>query len=221
MTRIPINRFPFTASTYPGRRPRFSFLFTREGIFRLKVRTLDAFLSERNLPRMADRYAVVGYGSNACPGQLIDKNFTNMPVIFGRLVGAEAVFARRTTSKGYVPATLAHKDGERSSWVTLLTKEQLRTMDDSEGRQYGTYVLAELTGVRFRVGRRHFTPLYAYVNIKGGVMALDGKPVSLRSIGQKKAKTMRNKTIEMNPTACLDFKIIPDPEAPPQYSQLR
>jgi hypothetical protein len=96
--KLPLARFPFTAATYPGRRPRFSFLFTREGIYRLKLRNLDAFLTERNLPPVAERYAVVADGSNACPGQLISKKLRDVPVIFGHLVGAEAVYARRTPS---------------------------------------------------------------------------------------------------------------------------
>ena len=48
-TKLPLSCFPFTASTYPGRRPRFSFLFTQQGIYRLKLRNLDTFLTERNL----------------------------------------------------------------------------------------------------------------------------------------------------------------------------
>jgi hypothetical protein len=118
-----------------------------------------------------------------------------------------------------MPATLARKGGERSNWVTLLTRDQLRTMDTSEGRQGGWYDLAELSDVRFRVGRKYFIPLYAYVNIASGVMALDGTPVSLRSMKQKKAKLMRDKSIEMNPADCLDFNIIPAPDPPDRYSQ--
>jgi hypothetical protein len=219
-TKLSLARFPFTASTYPGRRPRFSFLFTQEGIYRLKLRNLDAFLTERNLPPVAERYAVVAYGSNACPGQLISKKLRDVPVIFGHLVGAEAVYARRTTSNGYMPATLARKSGERSNWVTLLTRDQLRTMDTSEGRHGGWYDLAELSNVRFRVGRKHFTPLYAYVNIASGVMALGGTPVSLRSMKQKKANLMRDKSIAMSPADCLDFNTISAPDPPPRYSQL-
>ena len=150
----------------------------------------------------------------------MEKELTDVPVIFGHLGGAEAVYARRTTSKGYVPATLARKGGERSNWVTLLTRDQLRSMDTSEGRCGGWYDLAELSDVRFRVGRKHFTPLYAYVNIANGVMALDGRPVSLRSMKQKKAKLMREKSLEMNPADCLDFNTIPAPNPPARYSQL-
>jgi hypothetical protein len=93
-------------------------------------------------------------------------------------------------------------------------------MDTSEGRHGGWYDLAELSNVRFRVGRKHFTPLYAYVNIASGVMALGGTPVSLRSMKQKKANLMRDKSIAMSPADCLDFNTISAPDPPPRYSQL-
>ncbi len=218
--KIPINSFPFTPSTYPGRRPRFSFLFTRRGIYRLKLRNLDKFLRRRKLPPTTERYAVLAYGSNACPCQLFEKNLDNVPVIFGRLTGAEAVYASRTTQRGYVPATLARKDGERPSWITLLTREQLRIMDRTEGRRSNTYALAELSNVQFRVGRRHFAPLYAYVNITGGVMTLNGRAVSLRSMRQKRAKSSLEESVEQDPAECLDFQTIEYPNPPARHSQL-
>src|SRR5215467_7339852 len=143
---LPVSRYPFTSSTYPGRRPRFSFLLTRAGIYRLKVHELDRMLGYFHLAPSAERYAVLAYGSNACPGQLLDKGLSDVPVIFGRLGGAQAVYARRTTKKGYVPATLAKKCQSRYSWVTLLTREQLRIMDRSEGRP-NVYALASVPDV--------------------------------------------------------------------------
>src|SRR5258706_5658743 len=166
--KIPINRYQFTPATYPGRRPRFSFFFTSKGIYRLKFRALRRLLKKHGLPSLDERYAILAYGSNACPDQLLNKNLTNVPVLYGRLKGAEAVYAGRKTQKGYVPATLARKTGTRSSWITLLTTEQLATMDISEGRRNHTYVLAELSNVQFFVGRCQLVPLYTYVNIRGG-----------------------------------------------------
>jgi len=79
----------------------------------VKLNTLEKFLQTRGLPSLADRYAVVAYGSNACPQQLLNKRLTDVPVIYGRLVGAEAVYAARRTQKGkgHVPATLAREPG--------------------------------------------------------------------------------------------------------------
>jgi hypothetical protein len=127
-----------------------------------------------------ERYAILAYGSNSCPDQLLNKNLTGVPVLYGRLKGAEAVYAGRKTQKGYVPATLARKKGIRSSWVTLLTREQLAAMDTSEGLRHNTYILAELSNVQFFVGRSQFVPLYTYVNTRCGVMTQNGKALSLR-----------------------------------------
>src|SRR5260370_34368559 len=149
--RIPVNRYPFTVATYPGCRPRFSYMFTKKVIYRLNLRTLEKFLERRGLPPLGNRYAILAYGSNACPQQLLNKNLTDVPVLYGRLTGAEAVYAGKKTERGYVPATLARKKGSRASWVTLLTREQLQAMDASEGRQHNTYALAELSKVRSSV----------------------------------------------------------------------
>lgn len=223
---VPISEYPFTPETYPGRRPRFSFFFTPQGIYRVSLRTLDRFLSNRGFPRVEERFAVLAYGSNASPGQLLRKyenyGLKNVPVLFGRLVGAEAVYARRTAGNGsYVPATLARKKGSRSSWITLLTAEQFGAMDASEGRPRA-YELAELTRAKFFVSKRQFTPLYTYVSVRNGVMTRAGKPVSLRSARQKRANSLLDsgQTVEKAASACLDYIIIPDLAPPPQRSQI-
>ena len=220
LQRTAIGEYPFTPSTYPGRRPRFSFLFTRRGIHRLKLRNLDRLLARRGLASVNERYAILAYGSNACPGQLLSKKLDDVPVLYGRLIGAQAVYARRETQRGYVPATLARAHGGRSSWVTLLTAEQLERMDESEGRPGNYYVLAELPKVRFSVGSVHFTPLYTYVEMSGGVMTIDGQPMKLRSNGQKRAKLLLQNAIAEPAANWLDYEIIPHPNSPTKYSQI-
>lgn len=220
LQRTAIGEYPFTPLTYPGRRPRFSFLFTPGGIYRFKPRALESVLASRGLTPSSERYAILAYGSNACPGQLLDKHLSDVPVIFGRLDGAQAVFACRTASRGYVPATVARVEGRHSSWITLLTKEQLKIMDESEGRQGNYYVLAGLPKVRFSVGSIRFTPLYTYVEMRGGVMTIDGQPVKLRSNGQKRAKSLLPNATAGPATDWLDLEIIPHPNSPAQYSQI-
>lgn len=215
---IPINRFPFASSAYPGHRPKFSFLFTSGGIYRLNVRILDRLLATRNLPALNRRYAVLAYGSNACPGQLLDKGLTDVPVLYGRLTGAQAVYAKRITTRGYVPATLVRKRGSRMSWVTLLTAEQLARMDGSEGRP-AVNALAEIPKVRFVVGNSRLEPLYAYVNIADGVMIVGGRPVSLCSTGQKRAKSIFQSAAAADAAKWIDLEIIPDRNPPPTYSR--
>jgi hypothetical protein len=180
---------------------------------------LDLLLESHNLPPSNKRYAVLAYGSNACPGQLQGKKLNDVPVLYGRLIGAEAVYAKRQTTRGYVPATLARKRGDRSSWVTLLTAEQLKTMDGSEGRP-GTYELAEIPATRFVLGHSEITPLYTYVDIRGEVMTINGNPVSLRSFRQKRAKSMLATASKEKAAKWLDFKSIPSPNPPSKFSQI-
>jgi hypothetical protein len=175
------------------------------------------------LPSFDYRYAVVAFGSNACPQQLLNKGLTDVPVIYSRLEGADAVYASRRTQKGkgYVPATLARKLGIRASWITLLTREQLALMDHSEGRHSGSYALAELRDVQSLVGlSTKFVPLYTYVNIRDGVMLHKGKVVSLRSANQKKARRLFVAASEGDATNFLSYSVIPDLQPPTNYSQV-
>lgn len=221
--RIPISKYPFTPATYPGCRPRFSFFFTSQGIYRLSLRALDRFLSDRGHPSREERYAILAYGSNACPGQLLRKyqnhGLNNVPVLFGRLVGAEAVYAHRTTERdGCVPSTLARKKGSRPSWITLLTGDQLGQMDASEGRP-NSYQLAELPNTQFFIGKKIATPVYTYVNILHGVMIREGEPVSLRSARQKRALSVLEITTEQKAQSWLDFNVVAYPGAPQNFSR--
>lgn len=223
--RIPINRYPFTPAIYPGRRPRFSFFFTPKGIHRFTLRTLGHLLESRGLPPVSERYAVLAYGSNACPGQLHLKyksyGLTNVPVLYGRLSGAEAVYARRKTNGGYIPATLARTDDDGPSWITLLAADQFEAMDTSEGRP-DYYVLAEVPDVQFSIGRSRFqtTPLYSYANIQMGVMTLNDRAVTLRSTTQKRCQEIYDATQSSPAEKFLNFVTIPDLDPPGRPSQI-
>jgi hypothetical protein len=220
--RIPISKYPFTPATYPGHRPLFSFLFTQEGIYRLKVNNLGRFLTDRGLRAATERYAILAYGSNACPGQLQEKQrkygLKDVPVLYGRLLGAEAVHAGRTAKRGYVPATLARKNGSGPNWITLLDAEQFQAMDESEGRPT-YYELVKLPTVRFSVGHFEVSPVYAYVNIRGGVMTIGGKPASPRTTNQKEAKSQVARAGGEDAALWLEYEVIPYPNQPGRYSQ--
>jgi hypothetical protein len=206
---LPNGDFPFSPETYPGQRPRFSFLFTNRGIYRFAPYALGRVLEDRGLAPVGSRYAVLAYGSNACPTQLLRKfsdenSLTNIPVVFGRLGGAEAVYARRQTLGGYVPATLAKRAGSGPSWLTLLTAEQVQAMDRSEGRPT-SYALAKVPDLAFHVGQLEITPLYSYVDIKGGVMVWNGRPVRLRAVRQKRCQSLFDLTEGNSPHKWLRF----------------
>jgi hypothetical protein len=221
---LPIEKFPFTPETYPGRRPRFSFLFTSRGIYRCSLRSLAQLLEARRLPPIHERYPVLAYGSNACPSQLLRKcrqesRLTHVPVLFGRLIGAHAVYANRCTQSGYIPATVARKAGASPSWLTLLTGEQVVAMDHTEGRP-ASYVLAGVPRLRFTIGQTQISPLYSYVDVCAGVMVVRGRPVSLRSVGQRRARSIVQPTTRGTPEAWLDFIEIPFPHLPQSHAEI-
>jgi hypothetical protein len=211
--KIRLNRYRFRPTGYPGHRPRYSFLFTSRGLLRLKLGSLDYFLKSNNLSPLKDRIAVLAYGSNACPGQLLNKcieqpRLDNLPVLYGKLHGAAAVYCHRLSGNGYVPATLASSKTEQSTWITLLTSEQLHAMDISEGRPT-YYQFARILDVDFTIGSREISPIYSYVNIRGGVMLLNGKPVKIRNVGQKEAKTLLRQASPGEASALLKFQALP------------
>ncbi len=102
----------------------------------------------------------------------------------------------------------------------MLTREQLTAMDTSEGRRHNTYVLAELSNVQFFAGRSQFIPLYTYVNTRCGVMTQNGKPISLRSTSQKRAKRLLASASGEESSKFLDYVIIPDPHPPSRHSEI-
>lgn len=212
------DKYPFSPETYPGSRPRYSFFFTTAGIFPCSLQTLGRLLTDRKLTPIESRFAILAYGSNACPGRLLEKQMTEVPVIYGRITGAQAVYAKRTTTRKYVPATLARKTGSRATWITLLTAEQLQTMDASEGRS-DAYVLAEVRNVEFSTEGRTVAPLYAYVDVSGGVMTCSGKTVSLHTTNQMRARSLLASASREVAATWLKYEIIPGQNSPDSYSQ--
>src|ERR1700693_3561512 len=99
--KIPINRYPFTLATYPGRRPLFSFFFTSKGIYCLKFRALRCLLKEHGLP-----FLTSAMPSSPTAQTTAHKNLTDVAVLYGRLKGAEAVYAEERRRRGMCPQLL-------------------------------------------------------------------------------------------------------------------
>jgi hypothetical protein len=92
-------------------------------------------------------------------------------------------------------------------------------MDRSEGRP-DYYVLAEVPKVQFSIGQSSVMPVYTYVDVRGGVMVIDGKPASLRSTSQKRAKSLLTTASGEDAARWLDYVTIPNPNLPERYSQI-
>jgi hypothetical protein len=119
---------------------------------------LDAALASRGLPPLRDRFAVLAYGANRNPATLQIKleqyryrspgQGIALPALRGRLAGHDVV-ACRLVGQGYFYADLIEdhrwtRQTNVEAWVTLLDRDQLRAIHDSEGIRQGTYVVARL-----------------------------------------------------------------------------
>lgn len=175
---------------YPGRRAPGSYVFLGDEITTLcgkntkleDLRAGDIPLDEM-FPDLDKRYMIVGYGSNASPPQLRSKFSTNpkMPVLCGTLKDHDIVYAGRRTSKRYIPATITGSKGTVvEAWANVLDKDQLTTMNESEGCGYA-YMLARINGSFELSSGESFSPVYTYISMTGPLLE-DGQPVRLGKV---------------------------------------
>ncbi len=152
--------------SYPGRRPRWSFLLLRGGQVHPvdlppnplpkssqlglcgvmadsgQQLALDGFLSELGVATMERRFLVIAYGSNSVPGQLTSKFGQDcvVPVIKGHAQGCDVVY-NLISNRGYAFAEL-YIDGAASACadvsITFLDDHQLQIMVETEEN----YILA-------------------------------------------------------------------------------
>ena len=171
----PARKFP---DTYPGECPDGSYVLWHDQVHPLVKGNLDApyilltnnrggtqplqsFLSQRAMPALIDRVAVLAYGANRNPATLHIKlrdyayrrsGDNCIPVLKGQLERADVV-ACGLHGQGYLYGELLLDERYTSTTsldvrVLLLNLEQLRVMNDSEGIKSGMYALAAVPGAR-------------------------------------------------------------------------
>jgi hypothetical protein len=133
---------------YPGKRPLHSFVLASETVFPVmdtgnwvvtehtgQKLDLDAFLMQRNAATLDERFAVIGYGSNAVPGQLVSKfgNDAVVPVLMGTLANCDIVY-NLISNSGYAFAELLVDRGQTECpvGITFLDDRQIGEMISSE-----------------------------------------------------------------------------------------
>jgi len=133
--------------TYPGKRPNYSFMLYDKRIIPLSFRTeslssgriinlnINYFLESRRKAQLKDRFAVLGYGSNPVPSQLISKlgEDTIVPVIKGFSTNVDVCY-NLISSHGYAYAEilLNQPNVQTNFFVIFLDQEQLEIMNQSE-----------------------------------------------------------------------------------------
>jgi hypothetical protein len=203
------NRAPLD---YPGSRPVTSYVYLDHLVAPLKDSSrsgvligtssgdlhLDEFLKAHDFVPLSERFAVLAVGSNACPGRLEEKFNGNdhEPVIVlkGWITNVDSIYAGWLADYGALPATIAESPGtDLEVWATLLTRSQLKIMNDSE-RLDDDYVLVSVTSP-LRTGGGKVERIYAYFDrralVLGGELArvadLSARNAVYRALSEKQA----------------------------------
>jgi hypothetical protein len=141
----------------------------------------------RERPVLEERVAVLAYGSNAAPEQLARKfarfgSDVAIPLVRGRLVGVDVVYAPHVARYGAIPATLAPSPATSVSIALLhLTAAQVKRMHETE-LSAGNYVYGELSGASWtsEIGAAP-ARMTAYVAVHGA-LGLTGAPLALEAV---------------------------------------
>jgi hypothetical protein len=100
--------------------------------------SLDQILLEHQAMPMASRIPVLAVGSNAAPAQLRRKFAATgepimVPITAVTVHGLSVGVSAHVSKAGYVPATPVPDSSAKSRmWVTWLTSEEIKTMDETE-----------------------------------------------------------------------------------------
>jgi len=203
--------------SYPGSRPSSSYLFYRNSIYPIKMiknkrlneslvllpdgseSFLDEQLGKWGSSSVDNRCVIMGYGSNANPAQLSVKfkhNSKPMPVIKGIMKGYDVVFAPFVAPYGILPATIEKAEGtEVEVWINFLDDEQLRIMDESEGRDK-SYWLVEIDDEVILENGEHVAPVYCYI-ATNGTLVINNNPVRFSTIHAINPKYQKMTELEM------------------------
>ena len=103
-----------------------------------KTSKIDDFLKSLGKTPLGKRYAVLGFGSNPVPGQLVSKFGADavVPVIYGEISNTDVVY--NLINEGYAFAELALKQQgvNVSVAITFLDSKQLKSMNETEEPNY-------------------------------------------------------------------------------------
>lgn len=139
---------------YPGHRPKTGFILAEEKVYPIvwddkdrgttskgqvilnenKPNSINRFLDSYHVAPLEKRFAVIGYGSNIVPGQLVSKFGKNtvVPVILGKIKGYDVVY-NLISNMGYAFAEMyKNKSVEGNIGITFLDKKQFTEMVETE-----------------------------------------------------------------------------------------
>ena len=185
---------------YPGTHPEFSYLLYDDYVYSLEEQsgeTLDGMLSRLEANDIHNRHAVLGYGSNSNPAQLVKKfkkNNKPLIVLFTTLLNYDVVYMSKISRYGVIPAALAKSKGTCVEvCINMLDDEQLSIMNKTEAG----YNL-ELLDIEVELYGNKIIP--KYYKAKNLVAGKDGLPIRLKDVS-----ATNSKYLEMTEIQALDY----------------
>ena len=168
---------------YPGKRPSTGFILAEEKVYPIvynnnkervilnekESTSINSFLKSHNVVPLEERFAIIGYGSNIVPGQLISKfgKDTVVPVFLGKIKGYDVVY-NLISNMGYAFADMYKNESiEGNIGITFLDQEQFRLMLESEENYKLAYSPSnvELESGKVILGGKHST-LYIFAGFR-------------------------------------------------------
>lgn len=214
---------------YPGKRPSYSFLLAKGIVFPLvqdvaskktkdslpqinvvqdrtgQLKELIKFLKELDVPDLKERYAIVGYGSNPVPGQLLSKfgKETVVPVLLGKLSNTDVVY-NLISNMGYAFAQILINQFQVSAQIgiTFLDDEQLNKMMETEQNYKLGYCPSDITlESGYSISIRDNKPVYIFAGIrKIWVPKKFAQPISVKELpssGRKNKALFQEHILEL------------------------
>lgn len=148
---------------------------------------LDAWLRDQGLPPLADRTAVLSFGSNRCPAKVARQGGPDVNLL-ADTTGLSAVWSHGVRGDGQVVATLVGAPAAQEQFfLSWCSDADVALLDVVEGRGTG-YDLVELPAgsVVLEDGTRP-DPVRAYVGLRPHrwpVAGEDGHPIGLDALDQ-------------------------------------
>lgn len=182
---------------------------------------LDEALTFYGVANMTDRYPIVGFGSNACPGQLYEKfseaqdkkgDITNgadrkiVPTLRGSVNDVAAAYSSKLGIYGYIFAELiAVRGAQTDVFVNFLSRGQLARMIRSEAQ----YTLCDIGEVALD-GLPQRIPAYGFVGKNDVLLNENGKPILIDSVTTRGADLPALSEVQVLEMLARDFGALLD-----------
>jgi len=215
---------------YPGKIPKFSFMFDGEEFFKIKIKKkkpLDQsliknlnitsfkkkvkifdFCKENDITPLSKRIGILSYGSNCNPAQLKSKfkdNKLKDNIIFSircDCTNVDSVYLAKITLYGAIPAGIIPCQGTiLKAFILFLTEKQLKIMKKTENLGV-SYDLKEIKRDCKLENEEYLYPIYTFIPKIPIILDEQNKPIRLKAF-----QAFRPKLKKFNEEEILKFII--------------